>query len=167
MQRAEPGFTPAASLTEQIADHIADDIIRGRMAPQERIRELRVARSLGVSRGSVREALLLLERRHLIEIVPRRGAVVADLSRRQLDDLYEILETLYGRIARRMADLLADLESEMREDGIPADLPLSMEELLQDARASQAVEFEEPAEAVSFPLRVVLEPDPLAEHDVG
>ena len=105
MQRAEPGFTPAASLTEQIADHIADDIIRGRMAPQERIRELRVARSLGVSRGSVREALLLLERRHLIEIVPRRGAVVADLSRRQLDDLYEILETLYGRIARRMAEI--------------------------------------------------------------
>ena len=78
-------FLPAASLTEQIAEHIAEAIIRGRMAPQERIRELRVAQELGVSRGSVREALLLLERRHLIQIVPRKGAVVAELSRRQHD----------------------------------------------------------------------------------
>jgi DNA-binding GntR family transcriptional regulator len=105
VERTAPDFRPAASLTEQIAEHIAEEIIRGRLAPQERIRELRVAQSLGVSRGSVREALLLLERRHLVEIVPRRGAVVSDLSRRQLDDLYDLLETLYGRVAARMAEL--------------------------------------------------------------
>jgi DNA-binding GntR family transcriptional regulator len=98
-------FRPAASLTEQIADHIADAIIRGRLAPQERIRELRVARELGVSRGSVREALLLLERRHLVEIVPRKGAMVSELSRRQHDDPYDLLETLYARIAGRLAEL--------------------------------------------------------------
>ena len=101
----ERNFLPAASLTEQIADHIAEAIIRGRMAPQERIRELRVAQELGVSRGSVREALLLLERRHLIQIVPRKGAVVAELSRRQHDDLYDVLETLYARIAGRLAEM--------------------------------------------------------------
>jgi DNA-binding GntR family transcriptional regulator len=105
VESTNPGFRPAASLTEQIADHIADAIIRGHMAPHERIRELRVARSLGVSRGSVREALLLLERRHLIEIVPRRGAVVADLTRRQLDDLYEVLEALMTLVGRRLAEL--------------------------------------------------------------
>lgn len=105
-------FHPAVSLTEQIADHIADEIIRGNMAPQERIRELRVARALGVSRGSVREALLLLERRHLIEIVPRRGAVVADLTRRQLDDLYELLETLLALVARRMTQLWDEEDAE-------------------------------------------------------
>ena len=101
----ERNFLPAASLTEQIADHIAEAIVRGRMAPQERIRELRVAQELGVSRGSVREALLLLERRHLVQIVPRKGAVVAELSRRQHDDLYDILETLYARIAGRLAEM--------------------------------------------------------------
>lgn len=105
MESSAVNFRPAASLTEQIADHIADEIIRGRMAPQERIRELCVARALGVSRGSVREALLLLHRRHLIEIVPRRGAVVADMSRRQLDDLYEIMETLLTLVARRLVEL--------------------------------------------------------------
>lgn len=105
MEASPPDFRPAASLTEQIADHIADAIIHGDMVPHERIRELRVARSLGVSRGSVREALLLLERRHLIEIVPRRGAVVADLTRRQLDDLYEVLEALLSLVGRRVAVL--------------------------------------------------------------
>ena len=105
MEQRSPTFHPAASLTEQIADHIADAIIRGRMAPQERIRELRVARELGVSRGSVREALLLLQRRHLVDIVPRKGAMVAELSRRQHDDLYDLLETLYTRIGARMAEL--------------------------------------------------------------
>ena len=105
MESSQHDFQPSASLTEQIADHIADEIICGRMAARERIRELRIARTLGVSRGSVREALLLLERRHLIKMIPRRGAMVADLSRRQLDDLYELLETLFGSIATRMAQL--------------------------------------------------------------
>ena len=73
---------------------------------------------------------------------------VDELNARHSGWAYAIPDYKVDVIARRMADLLADLESEMREDGIPADLPLSMEELLQDARASQAVEFEEPAEAV-------------------
>lgn len=105
VERTSRSFRPAASLTEQIAAHIADEIIRGRMAPQERIRELRVARELGVSRGSVREALLLLERRHLVDIVPRKGAMVAELSRRQHDDLYDLLQILYTGIAGRLAEL--------------------------------------------------------------
>lgn len=113
-------FRPAASLTEQIADHIADEIIRGRMAPGERIRELRVARALGVSRGSVREALLMLRRRHLIHMVPRRGAVVADLSRRQLDDLYELLESLLGLVGRRMTELWDEEDRERFQPALAA-----------------------------------------------
>lgn len=120
MEPSAPIFRPAASLTEQIADHIADEIIRGRMDPGERIRELRVARALGVSRGSVREALLLLQRRHLIDMVPRRGAVVADLSRRQLDDLYELLETLLALVGRRMTELWDEEDRERFEPGLVA-----------------------------------------------
>ena len=70
-------FKPAVSLTEQIADHLGSEIISGKLQPSERIQELKVAKDLGVSRGSVREALLILEGRHLIEIYPRRGAVVS------------------------------------------------------------------------------------------
>ncbi len=70
------GLAPAASLSEQIAEHLAREIITGRLGANARIQELRVADDLGVSRGSVREALLILESRHLIDLLPRRGAIV-------------------------------------------------------------------------------------------
>ena len=61
--------------------HLSRLIITGpAWKPRERIQELKVAGDLDVSRGSVREALLILERRHVIEIYPRKGAVVSDLS---------------------------------------------------------------------------------------
>ena len=63
----------ADSLSEQIAKHISEQIIRGELVEGERIQELRIASELDVSRGSVREALLILERTQLIEIFPAFG----------------------------------------------------------------------------------------------
>ena len=74
------GLGPTLNLTQQIADHIARGIVSGHLSPQSRIQELKLAGELGVSRGSVREALLILEGRHLVEIIPRRGAVVKGLK---------------------------------------------------------------------------------------
>ena len=54
------------SLSEQIAKHISEQIISGELVEGERIQELRIAKELDVSRGSVREALLIVERTHLI-----------------------------------------------------------------------------------------------------
>ena len=81
------GISAGQNITQAIAEHLAGRIIAGDLAPGARIYELKVARDLNVSRGSVREALLLLERRLLIEIVPRRGAVVTTLSVEDVDDL--------------------------------------------------------------------------------
>lgn len=119
-------FRPFTSLTEQIADHLTQTIVTGTLTPGERVQEQHVARALGVSRGSVREALLILERRHLIEIVPRRGAVVSGLSRRQLDDLFDLLEVLYTMIGRKMA-LLWDEEDAIRFDHALAEIALAVE----------------------------------------
>ncbi len=100
-------FKPAVSLTQQIANHLSDAIISGRLAPLERIQEQRVAKDLGVSRGSVREALLIVEGRHLIDIVPRRGAVVSGLEparTRALTEFYgELILMLLARVATRVA----------------------------------------------------------------
>lgn len=98
-------FQAPTSLTEQIANHLTTEIITGRLRAGQRIGEQDVAQTLGVSRGSVREALLIVERRHLIDIVPRRGAVVSRLSRRQLDDLFDLEEALYAMIGQQMAQM--------------------------------------------------------------
>lgn len=94
-------FQARESLSEQIAGHLAGQIIAGELLAGDRIQELRVASELEVSRGSVREALLILERRHLIDILPRRGAVVKDLSESQVRGLYELVQVLLGLVIRK------------------------------------------------------------------
>ena len=97
-------FEPQSTLTEQIADHLGAEIIAGRLAPSSRIQELKVAGELGVSRGSVREALLILESRHLIEIIPRRGAVVSAMEGNEIADFCEVFAQMqslcFGKLAR-------------------------------------------------------------------
>ncbi|WP_168418807.1 GntR family transcriptional regulator [Acinetobacter towneri] len=92
------------SLSEQIARHIAEQIISGDLVEGERIQELRIAKELDVSRGSVREALLLLQRTHLIEIFPRRGAMVTEMSAQQVRALFDSSSLLLGYIVQRIAD---------------------------------------------------------------
>lgn len=104
-------FLAQESLSEQIAQHLANQIIRGESLAGDRIQELRIASELEVSRGSVREALLILERRHLIDILPRRGAVVKDMSEAHVRSLYELTQVLLGLVVRKAIKV-------MREDDL-------------------------------------------------
>jgi len=97
-------FQASESLSEQIAQHLGQQIIMGDLVEGERIQELRIAKELNVSRGSVREALLILERRHLIAIYPRRGAVVAEISAQHVKSLYEVMSLLLQTLCRKAAD---------------------------------------------------------------
>lgn len=112
-------FEPAASLTEKIADHLGSEIISGRLKPRARIQELKVASELGVSRGSVREALLILERRYLVEILPRRGAMVSSLEAEELSNCSELVTELqtsfYTKLAGRRRLETMPFEAAIRE----------------------------------------------------
>jgi len=96
-------FKAPDSLAEQIAHHLAERIIRGELKPGERIQEQKVTTSLNVSRGSVREALLILERRHLIVILPRRGAQVTELNAHNIESLCTLMSELYILLANAVA----------------------------------------------------------------
>ncbi|WP_027897742.1 GntR family transcriptional regulator [Zestomonas thermotolerans] len=97
-------FKAPDSLVEQIAQHLAERIIRGELKERERIQELKVTQELNVSRGSVREALLLLERRHLVVIPPRRGAQVSELTPHHVKSLYALVGELYILLGRCVAE---------------------------------------------------------------
>lgn len=97
-------FRASESLSEQIAQHLAQQIITGDLVEGERIQELRITKELNVSRGSVREALLILARRRLIEIYPRRGAVVSEMSAQQVRGLYEVVSMMLQIIVRKAAE---------------------------------------------------------------
>ncbi len=105
-------FQAPESLSEQIAQYLGLRIIRGDLKPNERIPEQKIAAELNVSRGSVREALLLLERRHLIDVLPRRGAVVSPLSPQLVSALYDMYIGLLTMLMTRVASKLSPVELE-------------------------------------------------------
>lgn len=90
-------------LVVQIADQLERDIIAGRYAGGEWVREQEIADRLGTSRGPVREALRLVELDGLIEMVPWRGARVVDMSAAEIDDLLEVVAALQGLVSRLAA----------------------------------------------------------------
>ena len=78
----------------------------------EGIQEQKVTLALNVSRGSVREALLILERRHLIAILPRRGAHVTELTAHKVQSLCTLMSEMYILLGNAVAQRWA----------VPADL---------------------------------------------
>lgn len=82
------------TLREQVADHLREEILSERLTPGTELGEVALARSLGVSRGPLREALGQLAAEGLVTIVPRRGAVVRRLTRQEFIDSYQVREAL-------------------------------------------------------------------------
>lgn len=72
-------------------------ILTGKLAPKERLMEMHLANTLGVSRTPVREAIHMLELEGLARIIPHKGAEVASIT---VDDMKEVLEV------RRALDIL-------------------------------------------------------------
>lgn len=103
------------SVQQAILDKLRLAIFSGTFRPGSRLVESQLSAQLGVSRPSLREALRVLQAERLIEIVPNRGPVVADLSWGELDAIYDVRELLeveaVGRCAKLMTpDHLTDLE---------------------------------------------------------
>ena len=84
-------FKPKETLTEQVAIHIENLIAFNQLKGGQRIYEGPMAKELSVSHGSVREALLLLEKKHLVRSVPRKGTFVTELDEHFVKSLYESL----------------------------------------------------------------------------
>jgi DNA-binding GntR family transcriptional regulator len=93
---APPPLAPAPTglLAEEVVDRLREPIFRGLLAPGDRLPEEQLAETLGVSRGPIRDALSQLEREGLVVRRRNRGAVVARLRRRDLDEVYSLRTAL-------------------------------------------------------------------------
>ena len=98
--RTEPPMQNARESLGDFAYRALRDAIRaGQIAPGPHIRELDVARWLKISRTPVREAFHRIISEGLLAIGPWNGVMVAELTTKQLVDLYAIRETLEGTAA--------------------------------------------------------------------
>jgi DNA-binding GntR family transcriptional regulator len=96
--------TLAAMLREQIAD----DIVRGALAPGAALEEVELARRFDVSRTPVREAIRLLVASGLVEARPHRSAVVAGATQSQLTGMFEALRELESLCAGFAAERMTE-----------------------------------------------------------
>ncbi len=83
-------------------NHLESAILTGRLKPRERLVEKDLADRLKMSRTPIREALRRLEERGMVCILPRRGALVSDISPSDVENIYAIrgyLEMLAARLA--------------------------------------------------------------------
>lgn len=101
---------------EALAQHIADEIVAGRLRPGAALEEIPLAAAHGVSRTPVREALRRLESSGLVETRPRRGAVVARPEPGRLREIFAVmaeLEALSAAAAARAMPPAARRELEV------------------------------------------------------
>jgi DNA-binding GntR family transcriptional regulator len=107
----------SGNISQRLRDQIENEILTGQLAPGSRLDEVALANRFGVSRTPIREALLQLSAAGLIEMRPRRGAIVASVGAEQLIEMFEVmaeLEGLAGRLAARRhtdADIQAIMEA--------------------------------------------------------
>ncbi|WP_286714567.1 GntR family transcriptional regulator [Marinobacter sp. tcs-11] len=139
-------FKPRETLTEQVARHIENLIAFEQLRSGERIYESAMAKQMDVSHGSIREGLLLLEKRHLVRNVPRKGAFVTPLDEHFVRSLYETLELYLTHTGRKLvrqwqpADMqrLESLYEQMRDRFQKNDLMAFLELGIEYTKASLA-----------------------------
>ena len=108
MTEASPGPLRVRSVVGLAYDELRAMIVDGRLAPGARVGQAELAEALGISRGSVREALRRLVGDGLVEFEVNRGFFVADLG------LGRVLERLEVRL--HLEPVLARLAAERRTD---------------------------------------------------
>jgi DNA-binding GntR family transcriptional regulator len=103
----------SSSQADRLRAKIECDIISFNLKPGQRLDESKLAEKYGTSRTPVREALRQLSANGLIEIRPRKGAIVAKLGIRELVELLEVMAELEGACGRLAAKvcLKSDLDA--------------------------------------------------------
>jgi len=124
--RAGSGKTPAAaitdaeSVTDRVADAITSGIRAGTFVPGQHLPESAITLRLGISRGSLREALKHLAAAGIVTLNRFRGAYISTLDLRSTLDLLETLEPL-ARLAARLAAEHCDTNEKRRRMKAAAD----------------------------------------------
>ena len=114
------------SLGQQIGNMIEKDIMQSRLKPVEPITEQHLAATYSVSRGPIREALCLLKKEGVVQMLPRRGARVTQLSVAEIREIFVTRSNFFGLAARLFCggtqphnvQVLAGLHSQMKALGL-------------------------------------------------
>jgi DNA-binding GntR family transcriptional regulator len=127
--------TDQQSSSQRAYQFAKDQILTGEMRGGQLLSEVEVAARIGVSRTPVHEAFLRLAAEDLLELVPRRGAVVTPISSREATDLLEMRLALETAAVRRLCRSTGSMDS------LVADLTVLVDEQRDGAAAGDLRQF--------------------------
>jgi len=108
MNKIEPGVGISRRyLHDEVADRMRELIHSGEMEPRARVNESELTETFGISRTPLREAIKILATEGLLELLPNRGARVASISQREIEEMIEViagLEATACELACRVID---------------------------------------------------------------
>ncbi len=104
--RLPTGPIKPVSLVEEVSRVLREAILEGTLRGGEQLVEAKLQEQFGVSRSPIREALRDLEKRGLVEIVPRKGAFVRTISSRDIEENFPVRAVLEGLAAKEALDKL-------------------------------------------------------------
>ncbi|MGX5732915.1 GntR family transcriptional regulator [Bosea thiooxidans] len=118
-ERDETTASRSKPTRERVYLYVREQILRGRFPGGSFVEEEEISSALGVSRTPVREAFHRLEAERFIDLLPRRGALVRQVTAQELLDLYEVRRMIEGhaisRICREEIPLPADMQAILDE----------------------------------------------------
>ncbi|MFZ8996767.1 MAG: GntR family transcriptional regulator [Ilumatobacteraceae bacterium] len=96
-------FRRRGGLADEVAAYVRGLILTGSLKPGTKIDQDAICEALGVSRSPVREAIVILGQEGLLDVTPRRGASVAQLTPDDIVDHYALVGAVAGRAAAMAA----------------------------------------------------------------
>jgi len=99
-------------LRDVVFNTLRQAILTGELKPGERLMEIHLANRLGVSRTPIREAIRKLELEGLVTMIPRRGAEVAEITEKSLQDVLEVRRALDALIVELACERISQEELE-------------------------------------------------------
>lgn len=95
------GAAPRKQLSDEVASYLRETIVAGELAPGSSVRAEAVGELLSVSATPVREALHTLKVEGFLELIPRKGFIVAPLRAKDIRDIFEAHALIAGELAAR------------------------------------------------------------------
>lgn len=123
-------------LRDVVFHTLREAILKGELKPGERLMEIQLSNRLGVSRTPIREAIRMLEQEGLAVTIPRKGAQVAKMTEKDMEDVLQIREALDELAASIACEQISKEElAELRETMLEFEESTTTEDVQRIAEA--------------------------------
>lgn len=140
MQDLQANMDEFLPLRDVVFNTLRQAILTGDLKPGERLMEIHLANKLGVSRTPIREAIHKLELEGLVTMIPRRGAEVAQITEKSMNDVLEVRRALDALCVELACDRISEEElSALKEACDSFELSVKTKDVKKIAQADVAL----------------------------